>query len=221
MRKFALISSVLVFVAVSSVGCEGEGPTEPSSNSAFPVLASKESLKNGGQKKVEICHRTQGLTTFLVILVAEPSVDSHLAHGDGLIGEAVPGQPGLVFNSDCEPIPSRRVITVSGQWTGTRYVFYGLFTVAYRGPVDAVATVNGYSGLLRLGLLGYKPGEPSSCSTYWLPEPIPSGPSMETPTITAHWDEVPPGTYCLNVVSGVPVPPYPPPYSWTVTISYP
>jgi hypothetical protein len=225
MSKLAILSAAVAFAGASFCGCEGNNPAEPvldASTSAFGAksLADAEVRGNAGDK-VEVCHRTQGVRDFILISVARPSVEVHLAHGDGLIGAEVPGQPGMVFDSECEPVPSRRVITVTGQWDGTSYHFYGLFTVAYEGPVDAVATVTGYSGLMRVGLLGYKAGEPSSCSTYWLPKPIPPGPAMNTPVITGHFDDVPPGTYCLNVVKGTTVPPYPPPYSWTVSITYP
>lgn len=172
--------------------------------------------------KVDICHRTEGRTPFLLISVASKAVDTHLAHGDGLVGEEVPSEPGMVFDAACNPTPSRHVITVTGSWNGTSYSFAGLFTVAMTGPVDAIATVSGYDGPLRLVLLGFNPEGPAgnTCNTQWLPTPLPRGPTMNPPTITAHWDAVPPATYCLNVVTPF-VPPYPPPYNWTATITYP
>ena len=226
MRRLALLSVAFALVALSFSGCDGDSPVEPASADSLLLLPDHKAsvdrtARAGAPNKVDVCHRTQGTRDFILIAVAEPAVEAHLAHGDGLIGEAVAGQPGMEFNSNCEPVLSRRVVTVTGTWDGTSYHFSGLFTVAYEGPVDAVATVTGHTGLMRLGLLGYKAGEPSSCSTYWLPEPIPPGPSMNTPTITGHFDDVPPGTYCLNVVKGTTVPPYPPPYSWTATITYP
>jgi hypothetical protein len=117
---------------------------------------------------------------------------------------------------------TRQVTTVTGSWKGTSYSFAELFTVPSNGPVDATATVSGYTGPLRLALLGFNPqGGTSTCSTVWLPTSLPPGPTMNPPKITAHWDGVPPGTYCLNVVS-TSTPLYPPlPYNWTATITYP
>jgi hypothetical protein len=226
MRSLALpLASLLA--AATLAGCDTQ-PLEPESGAAaaedlVSLTAKKKptSDKTGSQSKVEVCHRTEGSRGFILISVAESAVESHMAHGDGLIGDPVPGLAGMIFGELCEPVPARRTITVTGEWNGTSYRFYGLFTVAYRGPVDATAVVDGYVGEMRLGLLGYKAGEANSCSTVWLPEPLPPGPHMNTPTITAHWDDVPPGTYCLNVVSTTPAPPWPPPYSWTATITYP
>jgi hypothetical protein len=58
----------------------------------------------GGQTKTEICHRT-GAAQFILISVAEPAVDAHIGHGDGRIGNPVPGQPGTKFSTNCTPVP--------------------------------------------------------------------------------------------------------------------
>ena len=50
--------------------------------------------------KVELCHRT-GNGSYHLISVAENAEPAHRAHGDGRIGEAVPGSPGKVFGAGC------------------------------------------------------------------------------------------------------------------------
>jgi hypothetical protein len=110
-----------------------------------------------------------------------------------------------------------------GTWNGSVYLFNGTFAVTTAGPVDATATVTGSADPMRLALLGYNATSTtgSACSTIWLSAPLPFGPTMTPPTITAHWDSIPAGAYCLNAVGVTAVPPYPPPYSWTVTITHP
>ncbi len=50
--------------------------------------------------KVELCHRT-GNGSFHLIEVSTSAEPAHRAHGDGKIGEAVPGNPGKVFAAGC------------------------------------------------------------------------------------------------------------------------
>lgn len=212
-------------VSALALGCESavgppDGETMPTVESEDLEIVSLEPAREVGAT-VDICHRTNGKSAFRLITVAEFAVDAHTAHGDGRVGDPVPGRPGMEFNEDCEPVLSRTTITVTGRWDGSTY-FLTKFTVSSEGPVDATVTVNGFTGQMRLALLGYNPDAPvSTCSTAWLSIPVPIGPTMQTPTISAQWDAIPPGTYCLNVVTALPVPPYPAPYSWTGTVTYP
>lgn len=50
--------------------------------------------------KVELCHRT-GNGSYHLIEVSTSAEPAHRAHGDGKIGEAVPGSPGKVFAAGC------------------------------------------------------------------------------------------------------------------------
>jgi hypothetical protein len=47
-----------------------------------------------------LCHKT-GASFYVPIEVSVSAVPAHLAHGDGKIGEAVPGQTGKVFGTGC------------------------------------------------------------------------------------------------------------------------
>jgi len=50
--------------------------------------------------KVQLCHRT-GAGFYVLISVGVSAEPAHRAHGDGKVGEAVPGSPGKVFGSAC------------------------------------------------------------------------------------------------------------------------
>jgi hypothetical protein len=50
--------------------------------------------------KVQLCHRT-GNGTYHLIEVSVNAEPAHRAHGDGMIGEPVPGSPGKFFGAGC------------------------------------------------------------------------------------------------------------------------
>lgn len=53
---------------------------------------------------VPVCHRTPP-SGFIFLEVARPAVPAHLAHGDGLPGGRVPGNPDFIFGTMCEQCP--------------------------------------------------------------------------------------------------------------------
>jgi hypothetical protein len=52
------------------------------------------------EAKVSLCHRT-GNGSYHLITVSVSAVPAHIAHGDGKIGEAVPGVSGKRFGPGC------------------------------------------------------------------------------------------------------------------------
>ena len=50
--------------------------------------------------KVQLCHRT-GNGSYHLIEVSVNAEPAHRAHGDGKIGDAVPGSPGRTFSASC------------------------------------------------------------------------------------------------------------------------
>ena len=54
----------------------------------------------GGGQKVQLCHRT-GNGQYHAISVSVSAERAHRAHGDGMVGEAVPGSSGRVFTASC------------------------------------------------------------------------------------------------------------------------
>ena len=52
--------------------------------------------------KVVLCHRT-GNGTYHSIEVSVDAEPAHRAHGDGKVGDPVPGELAKVFGADCQP----------------------------------------------------------------------------------------------------------------------
>ena len=68
--------------------------------------------------KVDICHVDEYQASFL-INVSGNALDAHLAHGDGLPGDPVPGVSGKKFAEDCTIVDAGPVVT-AGQQSRTR-----------------------------------------------------------------------------------------------------
>jgi hypothetical protein len=49
----------------------------------------------------EVCHRAEGTAGYKLLTLPAPALDAHMRHGDGLVGEPVPAQPGMKFSVDC------------------------------------------------------------------------------------------------------------------------
>lgn len=79
--------------------------------------------------------------------------------------------------------------------------------------------MSGFDDPMRLVLLGYNPS--TNACTSLLPGLPMTGPVMTSPNVTAHWEDVAVGTYCLNVVAAEALSSPPEPYSWTATITFP
>jgi hypothetical protein len=53
--------------------------------------------------KVDVCH-LEGNGSYHLINVSENALPAHLAHGDALPGDPVPGMPGYVFDDACNAV---------------------------------------------------------------------------------------------------------------------
>lgn len=71
-----------------------------------------------GQVKVDVCH-TEGNGTYHHIEIAEPAYETHIAHDDAGVGEPVPGQPGFVFDAECNPVEACPCFTEADIQQGT------------------------------------------------------------------------------------------------------
>jgi len=54
-------------------------------------------------QKIAICH-AEGTGDYHLIDISTAAESAHRAHGDGQIGEPVPGQPGAMFDGNCHPV---------------------------------------------------------------------------------------------------------------------
>jgi hypothetical protein len=103
-------------------------------------------VAGGTQAKTDICHRTEGIKDFVPITVAAASLEAHIQHGDGRIGDPVPELPGMVFGADCVPIPAQ-ITPVLDQSLAGSYLSWGLggdaplaqtFTVGITGVLTRI-----------------------------------------------------------------------------------
>ena len=108
--KAAIVLRWAVFTVACDTAPERMGP-EP--GSAGAQRAAPASLASS---KVLVCHRTNGRRGYMGLTISSAAVPAHLAHGDGLPGDPVPGEPSAVFGEDCSAVsrPASDGLTASG-----------------------------------------------------------------------------------------------------------
>jgi hypothetical protein len=93
---------------------EPVGPEETT-----PLLVDSPNFAHMGPVPVTICHRTGGARRYVEITVSDRALAAHLRHGDGLVGDSVPSQQGMVFDEHCVPVRTTILIDAShdgGVW---------------------------------------------------------------------------------------------------------
>lgn len=87
--------------AVALAGCESTTQPPIESDELMPLIG--QASGGGGMSRTAICHKRdhQG---YILITVATAALSSHLKHGDGGVGDAVPGRAGYVFDESCMPV---------------------------------------------------------------------------------------------------------------------
>lgn len=146
------LSRTLIIASAATIlaGC-GNGaknPTAPSATSlSVPSPAAPGEAVAQGTSKIDICHRTEGAREFVLISVAAASVDAHLRHGDGRVGDPVPNQPGMVFGADCSPIPASVTAVLDQSFDAPSFLSFGFggdtqlaqtFTVGVTGVLTRI-----------------------------------------------------------------------------------
>lgn len=93
-------SALLVGLAMSLMllaGCDSAALESPSPQTHALAGGSN------AQARVAVCH-VDGKGEYGKITIAEAAYETHVAHGDGGIGDAVPGMEGYKFDEDCQPV---------------------------------------------------------------------------------------------------------------------
>ena len=99
-------------VGMLATACADGPPLEPNAPSF-------DQAGGAHAEKSAVCHRT-ATGSFILIHVADQSVQAHVRHGDALPGQEVPGQPGYTFDVACQPVEATsEPATLTGTWEGT------------------------------------------------------------------------------------------------------
>jgi hypothetical protein len=112
-RSHCIGGLLLAATLVMAIGC-GDGPTNPAAPTGTPgplgddraasITPEPLAARATVQPKVSLCHRTEGTQAFVMLSVPASAVDAHRAHGDGRVGDAVPGRPGMTFGPGCSVV---------------------------------------------------------------------------------------------------------------------
>ena len=97
-----LARSSLAAVAVVIGGCRLSDVQDPAMLRTLAAGRASDAAQPN-RDKIDICHWSNENSEFILISVASPAVDAHVAHGDGRPGEAVPHKTGLGFSPTCQP----------------------------------------------------------------------------------------------------------------------
>ena len=96
------LCSVGLLCLVTAMACGDSGVNNPAAPSATgsggispTSIGDGASLQALRQDTTDLCHRHPQTGEFRQFSVPGPAVDGHLRHGDALVGDPVPGSPGL------------------------------------------------------------------------------------------------------------------------------
>ena len=124
-RTFAPRSGLAVFITSAVLvvaGSEhiplGSTPHGVVMGSNVVAMSSASSVTAAFQGAAVLCHRTDGSKGFVKILIAEAAIADHIAHGDGRVGELLPGNPSMQFGEGCSVIPAPPTGPISFNFVG-------------------------------------------------------------------------------------------------------
>ena len=108
LRQYAF-HSLLACTLLTLAACDSMTPGPDAETAGFTSA----SVANGASR-VPVCHLTGSDTNeYLLVEVAEPAYDTHVAHGDASPMDEVPGMEGFVFDADCVPLGKVEVLSLS------------------------------------------------------------------------------------------------------------
>jgi hypothetical protein len=110
-----VLASALATVAacsgsMTSPSVDGRGLGAETGAGPLAATGAGSSVRLTGQLKFDVCHRTEGTNEFILINIADPALEAHIAHGDAKPGDPVPGMESSTFGPNCEieggdPVP--------------------------------------------------------------------------------------------------------------------
>lgn len=94
-------------------------PSSPTSPTATPITSGTVDA-SASAGRVTLCH-ARGSGTYDLLTVSDAAEAAHRAHGDGAVGEPLPGDPTRAFGPDCAAVPVTvdTLIDVTAGGTGT------------------------------------------------------------------------------------------------------
>jgi hypothetical protein len=96
-------------------------PPSPTTPSGAAASGNTDARPEGaGQDQITLCHG-QGNGGYAPLTVSAAAEAAHRAHGDRAIGEAVPGDPAMIFGAGCTPVAAvvNVLVQVTAGSTGT------------------------------------------------------------------------------------------------------
>jgi hypothetical protein len=96
--------------------------------------------------KVEVCHLGDD-GGFHLISISQHALDAHLAHGDGMVGDGVPGMDGFVFDENCSPVEAPDSSPLAAGCYGSATAHSDFYFSGDFGQVPNVTFFQSYNGL--------------------------------------------------------------------------
>ena len=92
----------VAFLLIMMAGCDSMTDAEHTDDLQPQIGQSEMTTLGNAQNRVDVCH-VNGKGEYNKITVADAAFETHIAHGDGAVGDPVPGMDGYIFNENCQP----------------------------------------------------------------------------------------------------------------------
>lgn len=97
---YAYSVMILLFIIA---GCNNMTDTDHADDLQSQISRSEMATLGNAQIRVDVCH-VNGKGEYNKITIAQAALETHLAHGDGAVGDPIPRMPHYIFGDNCEPI---------------------------------------------------------------------------------------------------------------------
>ena len=103
---------------------------------ATVLAATSASAQTQPPPKVQVCHKAAN-GTFHLITININAETAHMAHGDGLPGQAVPNMDGFIFGENCAP-----TVAPPPEMPVGCYAIPDNYDLFYAGPIDTLGNLS-------------------------------------------------------------------------------